>query len=114
MPPRLLGDLVGVREMRLAEAPEMRRAQGELPGLNERALHGDGNEDAGLADVVVVEEIFGAGLEGVGVEQPAAEGNLHAELMLFVALAVQRDEAGVAWSAHTARAGPLMLVSGGG
>jgi hypothetical protein len=43
----------------------------------------------------VVEEVVDAGLEGVGVEQPAAEGDLDAELMLFVALAVEGREVGV-------------------
>jgi hypothetical protein len=39
---------------------------------------------------VVLEEIMGMGAEGVGVEPPSAEGDGDAELMLFVALAVQR------------------------
>src|ERR1700739_4599987 len=81
--------------MKLAVAPGERRAKGGFPCLNEGTLHGDGNEDAGLADVAVVEEIVGAGLERVGIEQPTVEGNLHAELVLFVTLAAQRDEAGV-------------------
>jgi hypothetical protein len=42
----------------------------------------------------VVEEVVDAGLEGAGVEEPAAEGDLNAELMLFIALAVEWGEAG--------------------
>ena len=91
----LLGDLVGVGEVGLAEVPEARGAEGELPGADEGAVDGDGEVDAGVADVGVVEEVVDAGLEGVGVEQPAAEGDLHAELVLFVALAVERGEGGV-------------------
>ena len=56
-------------------------------------MHGDGDEDAGLADVLVVEEVFGAGLEGVGVEEPAVEGDLNAELMFFVAFSFEWDVA---------------------
>ena len=44
----------------------------------------------------MVEEIVGAGLESVSVEEPAAPGNLQAELVLLVALAAQRNKAGVA------------------
>ncbi len=76
--------------MGLAEVPEARGAEGELPGADEGAVDGDGVVDAGVADVGVVEEVVDAGLEGVGVEQPAAEGDLDAELVLFVALAVER------------------------
>ena len=43
----------------------------------------------------MVEEVVDAGLEGIGVEEPAAVGNLQAELMLLVALAVEWDEGGV-------------------
>ncbi len=91
----LLGDLVGVGEMRLAEVPEARRAEGQFPGADERAVDGDREVDAGIADVGVVEEVVDAVLEGVGVEDPAAEWNLYPELMFFVALAVQGCERGV-------------------
>ena len=101
----LLGDLVGVGEVGLAEVPEAGRAEGELPGADESAIDGDGEVDAGVADVGVVEEVVDAGLEGVGVEQPAAEGNLHAELMLFVALAVERGEVGVVGLGEVRRRG---------
>ena len=81
--------------MGLTEARDAGRAEGEFPGADERAVDGDGEEDAGVADVGVVEEVVDAVLEGVGVEQPAVEGNLHAELVLLVALAVEWDEGGV-------------------
>ena len=91
----LLGDLVGVGEVELAEVTEARGAEGEFPGADEGAVDGDGKVDAGVADVGVVEEVVDAGLEGVGVEEPAAEGDLDAELVLFVALAVEGGEGGV-------------------
>ena len=43
----------------------------------------------------MVEEVVDAVLEDIGVEEPAAEGNLEAELMLLVALAVEGNEGGV-------------------
>ena len=82
--------------MGLAELPEARRAQRQLPGADECAVDGDREVDARVADVGVVEEVVDAGLEGVGVEEPVAEGNLHAELVLFVAFAVQRREGRIA------------------
>ena len=91
--------------MGLAEVPEARAAQGEFPGADEGAVDGDGEVDAGVADVGVVEEVVDAGLEGVGVEEPAAEGNLYAELMLFVAFAVEGNEVGVVGLRRIARWG---------
>ncbi len=91
----LFGDLVGVGEVELAEAGDARGAEGELPGADEGSVDGDGEVEAGVADVGVVEEIVDAVLEGVGVEEPAAEGDLEAELMLLVALAVEGSEGGV-------------------
>ena len=51
-----------------------------------------GKEDAGSADVVVVEKIVDIGFEVVGVEHPSAVRDGDAELMFFVALAVERNE----------------------
>ena len=82
------GDLVGVGEVSLSEVPEARRAQGEFPAADEGSVDGDGEVDAGGSDVGVVEEVVDAGLEGVGVEYPASEGNADAELVLFVAFSV--------------------------
>jgi len=92
----LLGDLVGVSEVRLSEVGDARRAEGQLPGADQRAIDGDGDVDAGVADIGVVEEVIDAIPEGIGIEQPAAKGNLYAKLVLLVALAMQRRERGVA------------------
>src|SRR5580704_5544549 len=81
--------------MELAEAPDERTAEGGFPGADEGSVDGDGIVDAGVADVGVVEEVVDAVVEGVDVEDPAAVGNLYAELTLFVALAVEWSETGV-------------------
>ncbi len=52
-----------------------------------------GKNRVGLADVVVVEEIVGKGLEVVGIKRPAAKGNGDAELVFFIPLSVQRKKA---------------------
>ena len=93
-----LGDLIGVGEMHLRAIPDARRANGEFGAANPRFRDGDRNEDARFADIVVVEEIHAARFEVVDVERPAANRNRDAELMLFIAFAVQRREACSRWS----------------
>ena len=78
--------------MELAEVGECGRAEGYLPGADERAIDGDGEVHVGFADVGVVEEVVDAVFEGVDVEDPAAVGDLNAELVLFVALGGERRE----------------------
>ena len=78
--------------MKLAAMRDARRAQRELPAANHGLVDRDGEEEIRFADVVVVEEIYDVGAEGVGVEHPSAIRDGDAELMLFVALAVQRNE----------------------
>ena len=78
--------------MNLAAIPDARRTKRDFPRVNQRAINRDGKKKIGFADIVVVEEIIRAGLKCVGIQRPAAEGNRDAELVLFVALAVQRHE----------------------
>lgn len=92
----LLGNLVRISKVELAEAGEARGADGGLPCADERAVDGDGEVDVGLADVGVVEEVVDTVAEGVDVDGPladgAGDGDLDAELMLLVALRGERDE----------------------
>src|ERR1035438_5936056 len=89
----LLGNLVRVGEVELAAPPQRRAAQRSFPGTHQGAVYGDRDEDVGLADVRVIQEIVDSRLEVVDLQRPAAEGNLNAELVLFVALAAQHREA---------------------
>ena len=82
----LLGNLVRVGDMELAEMRQLRRAQRHLPGADQRAIDGDGEVHVRFAEVGVVEEVVHAVLDGVHVEKPAFVWNLDAELVLFVAL----------------------------
>ena len=54
-----------------------------------RLCNGDGEKQIRFANVAVIEEVDDVGAEVIGVESPAAERDGHAELVLFVALAVQ-------------------------
>ena len=68
-----------------------------------------GKEDVGGSDVVVVEKIGDVGFEVIGVEDPSAVRDGDAELMFFIALAVERDETG-----HAALADILIRRTGNG
>ncbi len=94
----LLGNLVGIGEMELATACDLRRTQSHLPGTHQSAIDGDGEEHVRLAEVGVVKEVVDAVLHVGDVEQPALEGNLNTELMFFVALGRQRCERVFAFS----------------
>ena len=78
--------------MNLAAMGDARRAQRGFPSADHGLANGDGKKEIGFADIVVVEEIHDVGAEVIGVEDPSAKGDGHAELMLFVALAVERNE----------------------
>ena len=81
-----LGDLVGVGEVKLNPARETGRAQREFPSSNQGLGNGNGEEDVGRSDIVVVQKIGDVGLEVIGVEDPSAVRDGDAELMFFVAL----------------------------
>ncbi len=59
---------------------------------NSGLVDGDRDKDIRFADVIVVEEISSARFEIVNIERPAANGNGHAELVLFVALSMERSK----------------------
>src|ERR1700678_2583675 len=48
-----------------------------------------------FADIVVIKKVHNVGAEVVGIEYPSMKRNGYAELMLFVPLAMQRNEAKV-------------------
>ncbi len=86
------GNLVGVSEVQLAAVGKSRRTKRQLPAANHGLRDGDRKEDAGSADVVVIEKIAGVGLEVIGVKNPSPKRDGDAELMLFVAFAVERGK----------------------
>jgi len=71
----------------LAEASQLRRAQGHLPGTDQRSIDGDGEVHIRFAEVGVIQKVIDAVLEVSHIEQPALVRNLQAELVLFVSLA---------------------------
>ena len=81
----LLGNLIGVCEMELAQMRQLWRPQSHLPGADQSTIDGDGEVHVGFAEVGVVEEVVHAVFDSIHVEKPAPERNLNAELVLFVA-----------------------------
>ena len=61
--------------MELSAMGEAWRTEGQFPSANDGLGDGDGEEDAGGADVVVVEKIVDIGFEIVGIEHPPAIGD---------------------------------------
>src|SRR4029077_6374847 len=84
--------LIRVRKMNSRAIGNSRRAQRDLPSIDEGVLDGERKEQIRFADYVVIKKIMGAGAEGVGVEDPSAIRNAYAELVFFIPLAVQRNE----------------------
>jgi hypothetical protein len=76
--------------VKLGAMGDARRAQGKFPSANQGSGVGEGKEDVGGSDVVVVEKIGDIGFEVIGVEDPSAVRDGDAELMFFVALTVER------------------------
>ena len=85
-------NLVGIGKVKLGAMSDARGMQREFPAADQGLFNREGKEKVGFSDGVVVEEIPGAGAEGVGVERPSAKGDGDTELMLFVALAIERNE----------------------
>src|ERR1700687_5198576 len=87
-----LGVLIGVRDGYFAALQNAWRSRGELPAINPRARNGKREEDVRVADCIVIEEIPGSLVEAVHVERPTPNRNRQSQLVLFVALALQRND----------------------
>ena len=77
--------------MDLSTASDPRRAKGKFPAANHSMGDRDGNASP-RPDAAMIEEIMSIGFEVVDVNRPTTVRNVYSELMLFIALAVKRDE----------------------
>ena len=85
-------ELIGIGQINLCAIADARRAQRKLPAVDARALYSDGEKQVGIVEIIVIEKIFGASEKIAGVQRPAVEWNGDAKLVLFIALAVERNE----------------------
>ena len=86
-----LNVLMGPDQPHLGAIQQAQLAQRRIPAANARPLQGDGQKDAGIAEHVVVEVVARRGPEVADFDRPAARRYRQAELVLFVALALQRN-----------------------
>src|ERR1700730_15476074 len=89
------GKLIGVGQIKLGPIANAGRTQRELPPVDPRSLNGDGKENVGVIQILVIEEIVCSRQKIVGVESPASKRNGDAKLVFFVPLAMERDESEV-------------------
>src|SRR5260370_30594590 len=75
--------LIRVGEIELGAIAETWRAERQLPAIDSRGLHVNREEDVGVIQAVVVEEVSGASQKVICIQDPALEGNSDSELMLF-------------------------------
>src|SRR5580700_8341542 len=78
--------------MELSERPGPGRSNGDFGSTDQGAVDRDGKEDVRVAHRIVVEEIRGPRLEPVAVQRPAPNRDGQAQLVFFIALAVQGNE----------------------
>src|SRR6267378_5202160 len=81
-------ELIGIGEIELGAVAEPWRAQCQLPAIDSRALHVNSEEDVGVIQAVVIEEVRRARQKIVGIEHPSFEGNSDSELVLFIPFAM--------------------------
>src|SRR5262249_53539718 len=95
-----LGNLIRVCEVNLCAMSNLRRTQRYLPSVDLGAFDGEWEEKIRFPNHVVIEKVVRAGVEGVGIDDPPMIRNHDAELMFFVALAMERDESAIALGAQ--------------
>ena len=99
-PATCFDDLVRIRKMNLCPVREPRRTKREFPAIDPRLVDREREEEIRFANHLVIEEIAGAGLEGVGVNRPPAKRDDDAELVFLVSLSGKRDKSAVACCAE--------------
>ena len=82
----LLGYLIRIGDVKLADVRQLRRAQRQFPCTDQCSIHRDRKIHVGLAEIGVIEEIVDAILHGRNIEEPSLVRNLNAELVFFIPL----------------------------
>src|SRR5262252_5495834 len=83
--------LVGVGDVNIEKLANSWRMERGFPTMDAGAFDGQWEEDVGVAEDIVVEEVAGVGLEVGEVQGPATDRNGEAEFALLVSLAAQRQ-----------------------
>src|SRR5215472_12418076 len=83
---------MGINQVRLRALGNLRRRRCGFPASDARVAESYGEEDVGIAQDIVIEEIDCAGAEIAHVQDPAVEWDGHPELVLLVALPMKWQE----------------------
>jgi hypothetical protein len=65
-------DPIGIRESLLGDLEKLWRTQSDFGAADDRAQVGERDENARIADPIVIQEIARAGVKVVDVERPSA------------------------------------------
>src|SRR5271165_4921668 len=84
-----LGNLVRVNQIRVIAMENQWRADGGFLSLNDGSLNGEGQEDVGIANYVMVKEVPHTCVEVSDAGGPVSHRNRDAVLLLDVALTLQ-------------------------
>src|SRR5262249_38248180 len=84
--------LVGVNEMRMGVMHEFRRTNIGFPAADAGASNGKRKKQVGITNGVVIKKVARTGTEVVERWSPSTIGDDNAHVVLFVTLAVQRQE----------------------
>src|SRR5258708_5596104 len=84
--------LVRVGQIELTALKKLRRTRRQLKSPYPRALNSQRKEDARITERVVIEEVLRSGMEVAAVDVPTLDRKGRAELIFFIALAVQWHE----------------------
>ena len=84
--------LMRIGSVELGASRNTRRVCRAFPSPDAGAIDGEGKENVGIAKDVVVEKVLGAGAEVGDIEGPSRHRDGHAEFVLLIALAPQRQE----------------------
>ena len=84
--------LIRISRMKLGASREARRVHRAFPSPDAGAIDGEGKENVGIAQNVMIEKVFCASAEVGEIEGPSRHGDGQTELVLLIALAPQRQE----------------------
>src|SRR5450432_878816 len=84
---------IGIGKVNLSPVKELRRTNTHFPAVQARMVDGQREKDVGVAECVVIEIVSCALMVVVHFHRPTSQWNGQSELVFFIALSVQGNEA---------------------
>src|SRR5260370_8329466 len=76
--------LIRIGEIELGAIAEARRAEGKLPAIDSSGLYLNRDEDTGVIQAVLVDNVGGASQKTIGLPDPPSKTNAHPQPTLFI------------------------------